>query len=265
MTESVTTQERPDVGAAETPGSAAAWTVEPRDRPLLSSGTFDRQSGALRTWRGNAEIIAEVLEMFHPPGTPGLVADVTYGRGVWWRECREPDVRHGLDVAGSGDEFNDGVDFRHLPEADGTFAVVAFDPPYTATGSPSKHASVGDMRHRFGIALPTTPAGIQHELINPGLTEVHRVLAPGGLALVKVKNYISGGRLWAGEFYTLAHAVTLDMDLVAHYVYVGRPGPQPSKRGKAETAHRAQHPRSNTSSLFVLRRMAPLETQEALL
>lgn len=237
----------------------------PRRRPLCSSGTYDATTDRLRPWRDNAEMIAEAMQLFHPAGTPGMVADVTYGRGAWWRRTREPDVRHGLDTARSGREYDDGVDFRALPEPDGTFAVVAFDPPYTATGSPTRSADVGDMRDRFGLAAASTPAGIQTDLINPGLTEAHRVLALGGIALVKCSNYVSGGKLWPGEFLTLQHAASLDMALLASYTFVSHPGPQPHRRGKTGEVRPQQHPRNNTSALFVLQRTRPITGQGRLL
>ena len=104
-----------------------------RLRPLIAAGTFAGPDDVLRRWKNNAEMIAEVMTMWHPRPHRGLVVDVTYGRGNWWKVWGDPDVRHGLDLAGTG-EFDDGVDFRRLPEPDGTFGVVAYDPPFVAQG-----------------------------------------------------------------------------------------------------------------------------------
>lgn len=241
-------------------------------RPLLSNGTYElaiwrngKPVWRRRPWRDNAELIAEVMTLYSPRPSLDLVADVTYGRGSWWSRWSEPCVRHGLDVEGRGEEFDDGVDFRRLPEPAGIFDIVAYDPPYVATGGTATNPDIGDMRTRFGIGarvMPTDPAQLQTEVIDAGLTEVHRVLrapargVPGGLALVKCANYISGGHLWPGEYMTLRHAQSLDMALIAAYTFDKAPGPQPRKN--RDGSPRVQvNPRNNTSTLYVLERTRP--------
>jgi len=151
-------------------------------------------------WRNNGHLIAAVAHMHILPRFPEpRVMDVTYGRGIWWKVWR-PDglITHDLR--------QDGVDFRHLPEPDRSLDVVAYDPPYVSAGG-RQTTTIGDMHDRFGLTdAPRTPAEMQ-VLINEGLDEVHRVLRPGGLALVKCCNYVSSGQLWIGTHYTLEHAL----------------------------------------------------------
>lgn len=78
---------------------------------------------AATPWRNNAELIRDIAELGYIK-KDDYTLDPTYGRGKWWDLWR-PDnlVIHDLYTV-------DGVDFRELPEADGTFDVVAYDPPY---------------------------------------------------------------------------------------------------------------------------------------
>ena len=82
--------------------------------------------------------------------------------------------------------------------------------------------------------------------INDGLTEMVRVVKPGGIVLVKCQDYVSSGRLWLGTHHTLTHALRLGCECVDRLEHHGEPRPQPPGR-------RVLHARRNLSTLFVLR------------
>ena len=71
---------------------------------------------------GNADGFAQILRLHVPEGA--IVADVTWGKGVFWQKVREGtyDVR-ATDIAM-------GVDCRELPYSDGEIDCVVLDPPY---------------------------------------------------------------------------------------------------------------------------------------
>lgn len=190
---------------------------------------------AAHAWRSNAELIADVATLWIRPDD--LVVDVTYGKGVWWRRYRPSRlVTHDLAL--------DGVDFRDLPEADASVDVVAFDPPYVSTGG-RKTSTIGDFNRRYGLTdAPRSPVELQ-QMINAGLVEARRVLRPKGVALVKVKDYVSSGSLWPGSHLTLTASLTLGFELVDRFTRVGAAGPQPGGR-------RQVHARQNLSTLLVL-------------
>lgn len=203
---------------------------------------------AAHQWKTNGELIADVAKLYLSADM--VMLDPTYGRGLWWTVWRPDTLVTHTKV--------DGYDFRKMPEADGTFDAVAFDPPYVAMGG-RKTSKLPDFMDRFGLEdAPATPAGLQQD-INDGLAEVHRVLRRKGIALVKCQDYISSGKLWPGTHHTLATALALGFTLVDRFEHVGHVRAQPggrTRRGKngERVASTQVHARRNLSTLFVLRK-----------
>jgi hypothetical protein len=81
----------------------------------------------------NADLFPIALGMYVKLGAK--IADVTYGKGVFWRNVNIASYNlHPSDI-------QTGVDFRHLPYADASFEAVVFDPPYMNGGPMSKTVS----------------------------------------------------------------------------------------------------------------------------
>jgi len=70
----------------------------------------------------NADLFPKILALHVPEGS--LIADVTWGKGVFWRNV-EPD-RYTV----RGTDLLTGVDCRNLPYKDGSIDCVVLDPPY---------------------------------------------------------------------------------------------------------------------------------------
>lgn len=70
----------------------------------------------------NSEVFPEVLSLHVAAGA--RIADVTYGKGVFWRRVREEDY----DLLAT--DIANGVDCRALPYGAATLDAVVFDPPY---------------------------------------------------------------------------------------------------------------------------------------
>jgi tRNA G10 N-methylase Trm11 len=192
---------------------------------------------AATAWPSNAELIADCHRLGYL-NDEDHVLDPTYGRGIWWKVWRPAGLT-------THDIIVDGVDFRALPHADGEFDAVAFDPPYVSVGG--RTTTMPDFHNRFGLTdAPTSPAGLQ-EMIDAGLVEMHRVVRPTGIVLVKCQDYISSGKFWAGTHYTLTCALGVGFELIDRLEHYGAPRPQPPGR-------RQIHAQRNLSTLFVLRR-----------
>jgi len=141
----------------------------------------------------NADVFPLILELHVPEGS--VVADVTYGKGIFWRKV--PSGRYDLRPS----DIDTGTDCRALPYGDGSIDCVVLDPPYmegfyrrkashlggsgthaafrdhysngqATTGGPKWHAAVTDMYFRAG-------------------REAYRVLRQEGVLIVKCQDEVS--------------------------------------------------------------------------
>ena len=71
---------------------------------------------------GNDSVFPQILRLYVKPKS--VVADVTYGKGVFWRSI--PSEEYRLKAT----DIQDGVDCRDLPYKNGELDCVVFDPPY---------------------------------------------------------------------------------------------------------------------------------------
>jgi len=70
----------------------------------------------------NEELFPLILELHVPKGS--VVADVTYGSGIFWKHV--PKESYKLLAT----DIKDGADCRRLPYPDGTIDCIVLDPPY---------------------------------------------------------------------------------------------------------------------------------------
>lgn len=192
---------------------------------------------AATAWKDNAELIAACAELGYLRADM-RVLDATFGKGGWWKRWR-PDYLGWID--------SPTYDFRKIPCLDNEFDAVAYDPPYVCVGG-RETSGLQEMYGRYGqLDAPKTPKDLQW-LINDGLGECTRVLAPGGTLLVKCQDYISGGKLWLGVWETTLWAKLCDLQPVdIAYLVVQAPRPQPPGR-------KQRHFRRNVSTLLVFRK-----------
>ncbi len=146
----------------------------------------------------NADVFPIVLSLHVPKGA--RVADVTYGKGVFWRKVN---ARH-YQLRTS--DIADGVDCRRLPYKSGSLDALVFDPPYMEgffRSGPSIKA--GDGTHNAfrdhysnGDEKPGPNGAKWHaavlELYLAGGREAHRVLRDMGVMIVKCQDEVSANR-----------------------------------------------------------------------
>ncbi|WP_416674235.1 DNA methyltransferase [Egbenema bharatensis] len=153
---------------------------------------------------GNAEVFPKILELYVPDGA--VVADVTWGKGVFWRNV--PSCQYKVLAT----DISTGVDCRNLPYENESIDCVVLDPPYMEgfyrrensqkagsgthsafskaysngnevngdtenTGTKKWHAAVTDMYFKAGI-------------------EAYRVLKKNGVLIVKCQDEVSAGKQW---------------------------------------------------------------------
>jgi hypothetical protein len=167
-------------------------------------------------------LIADVARLYL--AATAVVLDATYGRGTWWTRYRPATlIAHDLAL--------DGVDFRHLPEADGSIDVVAYDPPYKLNGTPTPAVD-----ERYGVHVVARWQD-RVALILDGMTDCVRVLRAGGVLLVKCQDQICSGQPhWQTDDVT-EHARTLGLTKVDRFSMLGTTRPQPMNGRTQRHAH----------------------------
>ncbi|WP_051581562.1 DNA methyltransferase [Pseudonocardia acaciae] len=146
----------------------------------------------------NADVFPLVLDLHVPRGS--RVADVTWGKGAFWRKVPADAYQvHATDL-------QTGVDCRALPYADQELDCVVLDPPYMEglfrrdvehlAGSGSHAAFRG--RYSNGAATEAGTGPRYHDAVldlylRAG-TEAHRVLRNHGVFIVKCQDEVSANR-----------------------------------------------------------------------
>ena len=103
---------------------------------------------------GNADVFPLVLKLHVPVGS--VVADVTYGKGVFWRNVPAKDY----DVRAS--DLKDGIDCRALALPDASVDALVLDPPYMeglfrrTTSQLGGDGTHGAFRQNYSNGLATT-------------------------------------------------------------------------------------------------------------
>jgi len=189
----------------------------------------------------NADLIAAVARLYLPTGC--RVADITYGRGVFWQRVNLADYRFY-----KSDKItcpSSPHDFRRLPYKAGFFDVVVFDPPYAHAGD--------SMRVEPCYQIASTAGGLSHRDImegyERGMTEATRILKPGGTCWVKCADEIEAAH--QRRSHMKVFQIAQGLDLVDEDLFVLMQETPPVTNGR-----RQRHARKNCSFLWVFRKPA---------
>jgi hypothetical protein len=141
----------------------------------------------------NSEVFPKILELHVPKGS--LIADVTYGKGVFWRKVPPKDY----DLRAT--DLKSGVDCRKLPYKDASVDCVVLDPPYMEglyrrdNGHLAGSGSHSAFREAYSNGQQTTTGPKWHDAVldmyfKAG-AEAHRVLKKNGVLIVKCQDEVS--------------------------------------------------------------------------
>lgn len=128
----------------------------------------------------NADLLPQVFSLHVPEGS--TVADVTYGRGVFWRNIDKANYT----VLES--DLQTGVDFRSLPYEDDSVDALILDPPYMHGGKTVK-ASINQCYRNENSSHESVI-----RLYAAGILEACRVLRKRGKLLIKCQDEIESGK-----------------------------------------------------------------------
>jgi len=137
----------------------------------------------------NDEIFPYVLSLYVPPGSK--IADVTYGKGVFWR--RIPDEIY--DV--SATDISSGVDCRKLPYRDNEFDCVVFDPPYMHTPGGTAHVNHQNYETYYQNNKSSSPKKYHEAVLDlyfSAAKEAWRIMKEGAIYIVKCQDEVCANR-----------------------------------------------------------------------
>ena len=190
----------------------------------------------------NAKLMADCATLGY---LDGVVVDVTYNAGRFWREVRPPgmmrfdiDPQWGVRIA----------DFCHLPLTDASISTVVLDPPYKLNGT-STGKGPAALDEGYGVGGGYRSVTDIHEMIVDGIDEAWRVLVVGGFLLLKCQAQQNAGRMNDQPAIFSTYAVNsgrwTDVDRL-HVISTPRKQPRAQRTA-----------RSNISTLVVLKKRRP--------
>lgn len=133
----------------------------------------------------NDEVFPFVLSLYVKPGS--TVADVTYGKGVFWRKI--PGDAYNLLHS----DIQSGVDCRKLSYEDTTIDCVVFDPPYMHTPGGTAHVGHQNYEGYYKNNLANSEKKYHEAVLDLYFTaarEAWRVLREGGVYIVKCQDEV---------------------------------------------------------------------------
>lgn len=136
---------------------------------------------------GNEDLFPQILSLYVAPGS--IVADATYGRGVFWKKI--PKDRFQLRAT----DLLNGVDFRRLPYSDASIDCVVLDPPYMHTPGGTAHVGHQNYEGYYRNNRITSPSVKKYheavlDLYFSAGQEAKRVLRSEGIFIVKCQDEV---------------------------------------------------------------------------
>jgi hypothetical protein len=133
----------------------------------------------------NDEVFPFVLSLYVAPES--RVADVTFGKGVFWR--RVPEGAYQVLAT----DLSQGVDCRDLPYEDGAIDCVVFDPPYMHTPGGTAHEGHQNFEGYYKNNQANSDKKYHEAVLDLYFTaarEAWRVLRQGGIYIVKCQDEV---------------------------------------------------------------------------
>lgn len=133
----------------------------------------------------NDQIFPFVLSLYVEPGR--TVADVTYGKGVFWRNV--PRDMYKLLAT----DLELGVDCRNLPYLNASIDCVVFDPPYMHTPGGTAHVRHQNYEGYYKNNLATSEKKYHEAVLDlyySAAREAWRILKDGGIYIVKCQDEV---------------------------------------------------------------------------
>ena len=133
----------------------------------------------------NDEVFPSILSLYVAPGS--IVADVTYGKGVFWRKV----PNNIFQVLPS--DLATGTDCLDLPYGDESIDCVVFDPPYMHTPGGTAHVNHQNYEGYYKNNKSNSTKKYHEAILDlyfNAAQEAWRVLRKGGTYIVKCQDEV---------------------------------------------------------------------------
>jgi DNA methylase len=167
--------------------------------PLLKSKKTSRTARGIATnelifsaYKGtNDAIFPHIVALYVPPNS--VVADVTYGKGVFWKQIVKDEYRL------LPSDLANGTDCRRLPYEARSIDCVVFDPPYMHTPGGTAHQRHQNFEVYYQNNQAVAPLQKKYheavlELYFGAAKEARRVLKPGGIYIIKCQDEVCANK-----------------------------------------------------------------------
>lgn len=139
----------------------------------------------------NDELFPQILSLYVASGSK--IADVTYGRGVFWKQVPKGNYRL------MATDALKGVDCRSLPYKNDSIDCVVLDPPYMHTPGGTAHVGHQNYEGYYRNNSTTDGSGRKYheavlDLYFSAGAEAHRVLKNQGIFIVKCADEVCANR-----------------------------------------------------------------------
>jgi hypothetical protein len=130
----------------------------------------------------NSDLFPQILRLYVPDGS--AIADVTYGKGVFWKNVDQN--RYRLLKS----DISMGIDCRDLPYESESVDCVVLDPPYMHTPGGTAHVNHQNYEDYYRNNAGQNASGKKYheavlDLYFKAAREAHRVLRDEGIYIVK--------------------------------------------------------------------------------
>lgn len=169
----------------------------------------------------NDEVFPHILSLYVEPGS--VVADVTFGKGVFWRMVPEEAYRL------MPSDLSDGIDCRELPYETGSIDCVVFDPPYMHTPGGTAHVNHQNYEGYYKNNRASSDKKYHEAVLDLYFTaakEAWRVLRDGGVYIVKCQDEVCANQQRLTHIEIINELATYGFIAEDLFVVVrnGRPG-----------------------------------------
>ena len=175
-------------------GVKLAWEKEfaPPGKRVVRNGVTDQRSRSERVQREKRDsCFPRILDLYVAAGS--LVADVTFGKGVFWKK------HPARQIPAHGERLESGVDCRDLPYGDGEVDCVVLDPPYMHSPGGTAYSSQQPYEDYYRNNGTGNQTGSKYheavlELYAEAGKEAYRVLRDRGVMIVKCQDEVCSNR-----------------------------------------------------------------------